>query len=47
MHVTKSARAESSRQDRPVDALADRELAIVAGGFSFVKRCDKSSPILR
>jgi hypothetical protein len=47
MTATKSARAESSRQDRSVDELSDRELAIVAGGFSFVKRCDKSSPTLR
>jgi type VI protein secretion system component Hcp len=47
MNATKSPRAESSERNRPADTLSDRELSIVAGGFSFVKRCDKSSPILR
>ena len=47
MNSTKSPHAESSERIRPADALSDRELSSVAGGISFVKRCDKSSPTLR
>ena len=47
-------RAESSEQDRQVDALCDRELSNVTGGkgkaspgdFVFVHLYDKASPVL-